>query len=197
MALTLRFVYFGRFSVEKGFDILMDSLVALSGRVNATSFRVDCFGQGELESLLIAKADTYERLHYHGRQPFSVISSYLSDAHFCLMPSRFLETFGLTALESLSCGVPVIAFRRGALQSFVLPQLAVDSFPGRNEVAQLTNCLGSLIKGFTLIKRQNWSDKSRTIASFYNADAWYHLFLSYLPPHAKNILLVSDYTTPL
>lgn len=43
MALTLRFVYFGRFSVEKGFDILLDALVNLSDRVGGLSFRVDCF----------------------------------------------------------------------------------------------------------------------------------------------------------
>ena len=91
----------------------------------------------------------------------------------------------------------MIGFRRGALQSFVLPQLAVDAFPGRTEVAQLTNCLISLIENFTFTTWQAWSDKSRAIASFYNADAWYLSFLSYLPPHASKILLVSDYTTLL
>jgi len=113
------------------------------------------------------------------------------------MPSRFLETFGLTALESLSHGVPVIGFRRGALQSFILPSLAIDSFPGNDEISQLTECINSLIQTFDSIVRHTWSDKSRAIASSYTADRRYRSFLSHLPFRVKKILLVSDYTTLL
>lgn len=41
------------------------------------------------------------------------------------MPSRFLETFGLSALESLSEGVPVIGFQKGGLIPFIPKELAV------------------------------------------------------------------------
>ena len=42
------------------------------------------------------------------------------------MPSRFLETFGLAALESLASGSPVIGFRKGGLSSFIPSELALD-----------------------------------------------------------------------
>ena len=43
----------------------------------------------------------------------------LAASTYMLMPSRFLETFGLSALESVSYGVPIIGFCKGGLTQFV------------------------------------------------------------------------------
>jgi glycosyltransferase involved in cell wall biosynthesis len=40
-------------------------------------------------------------MNYFGWQDKKFINEYLKKSHFTLMPSKFLETFGLTALESL------------------------------------------------------------------------------------------------
>lgn len=42
------------------------------------------------------------------------------------MPSRFLEMFGLTALEALALGTPVCAPAKGGLRLFVTPELTLD-----------------------------------------------------------------------
>jgi glycosyltransferase involved in cell wall biosynthesis len=42
------------------------------------------------------------------------------------MPSRFLEMFGLTALEALTLGTPVCAPAKGGLRPFVTPELILD-----------------------------------------------------------------------
>lgn len=42
------------------------------------------------------------------------------------MPSRFLEMFGLTALEALTLGTPVCAPAKGGLRPFVTPELTLD-----------------------------------------------------------------------
>jgi glycosyltransferase involved in cell wall biosynthesis len=52
------------------------------------------------------------KIYFFGWQSQSVIGDVLKISHFTLMPSRFLETFGLSALESLAEGVPVIGFRK-------------------------------------------------------------------------------------
>jgi len=49
----------------------------------------------------------------------------LQNAKALLMPSRFNEPFGLTAVESLSCGTPVIAFNDGALQEILTPDAGI------------------------------------------------------------------------
>ncbi|MFH1187634.1 MAG: glycosyltransferase family 4 protein [bacterium] len=43
----------------------------------------------------------------------------LSNARATLMPIRWEEPFGLVAVESLSCGTPVIAFNRGGLSEII------------------------------------------------------------------------------
>ncbi len=44
------------------------------------------------------------------------------------MPSRFVETFGYSALEALSVGTPVIGPRVGGLEQFIPEELAIDVF---------------------------------------------------------------------
>jgi len=48
-----------------------------------------------------------------------VIEKYLSNIDYCLMPSEFLETFGLSALNALAWGIPVIGYRKGGMEKFV------------------------------------------------------------------------------
>ncbi len=43
-----------------------------------------------------------KKIYFFGWQKQDMIRDVLQISHFSLMPSRFLETFGLSALESLS-----------------------------------------------------------------------------------------------
>ncbi|MDR0607141.1 MAG: glycosyltransferase [Candidatus Peribacteria bacterium] len=52
-------------------------------------------------------------MHYFGRQPLEKIQSYLQNIDYCLMPSECLESFGLSALNALSRGIPVIGYKKG------------------------------------------------------------------------------------
>jgi hypothetical protein len=45
------------------------------------------------------------------------------------MPSRVIETFGKSALESLAAGVQVIGYRHGGLEQFIDPTLAIGPSP--------------------------------------------------------------------
>ena len=46
--------------------------------------------------------------------------------HIAFMPSRFLETFGLVALESIQSGLTVVGFRKGGLVPFIHEAYALD-----------------------------------------------------------------------
>jgi glycosyltransferase involved in cell wall biosynthesis len=61
-------------------------------------------------------------LFYHGRLPKDQTITRMSKAQYTLMPSLFLETFGLVALDSLACGVPVIGEKKGGLTPFIIDE---------------------------------------------------------------------------
>jgi glycosyltransferase involved in cell wall biosynthesis len=96
------------------------------------------------------------------------------------MPSRFLETFGLTALESLACRTPVIGFQKGWLTSFISDILALD----RSEP------ISSLL---SLLEREmNTSSEPIDVAS-YSQKSWTDKLSSLFGSTDQSILLLHDY----
>lgn len=132
------------------------------------------------------------------------------------MPSRFLETFGLAALESLSEGVPVIGFRKGGLIPFIPKDLAISFSKNDDENTKaLANKIVEVSEKFSspLLQKErglggevvreegsDWdtlSHESRRIADSYTEGRWMRQVREMLPSDTKSILLVSDYTTIL
>lgn len=123
------------------------------------------------------------------------------------MPSRFLETFGLSALESLSEGVPVIGFRKGGLIPFIPKELSI-SFSGFEEtdMEALSDTIvrvSEKYSSFSSLVNEGGSDwdtlshESRRIADGYTEGRWMDQVREIFPKDAKKILLASDYTTLL
>ncbi|MDD5376967.1 MAG: glycosyltransferase [Candidatus Gracilibacteria bacterium] len=232
----MNFIFFGRLAKEKGFDLLVRSLENivhktgelpgnfflfgegdlqgdLFGKFSGTPFFEDCSRlSGEeilekMELLGISEEGEDFKIYFFGWQSLSTIRGVLEVSHFSLMPSRFLETFGLAALESLSEGVPVIGFQKGGLIPFIPKDLAVpfSSDDGENiealsskivEVAEKYSSLPALLGE----EGSDWdtlSHESRRIADSYTEGRWMRQVREMLPAGTGKILLVSDYTTLL
>ena len=63
-----------------------------------------------------------KNVHYFGRKPLDEIKKYLPNIDYCLMPSEFLETFWLSALNALSWWVPVIWYKKWWLEPFIFQE---------------------------------------------------------------------------
>jgi glycosyltransferase involved in cell wall biosynthesis len=61
--------------------------------------------------------------------------SMLQKAKACLIPSAFGEPFGLTAIEAMACGTPVITLDDGALREVILGDVRDDPYEGRKRGA--------------------------------------------------------------
>ena len=110
-----------------------------------------------------------QRFYYLNWQSPQIIDKWLRVADVNLMPSIFLETFGLSALESLARWVPVIAPSRWGLEPFVLPQFDLWKdwmweeqpffdiieaiFAGKVDLAELKNKSKQIAQNYTLDKR--------------------------------------------
>lgn len=66
-----------------------------------------------------------ENIQYVGFVPYRELQEYYRNAKATLMPVKWEEPFGLVMTESMACGTPVLAFRRGSV-----PEIVVDGKTG-------------------------------------------------------------------
>jgi len=102
-----RILLFGRLNFAKGVDVAVRavaSLIAEDGDV-----LLDVVGEGPESRPLAALArelDIEEHVTFHGST--NDVKKYLEACDLCVLPSRW-EGFGLTFIEALGSGVPVVA----------------------------------------------------------------------------------------
>lgn len=100
---------------RKGFQILQSVLKNLNNFSNAENINLVIFGGKDYRD--------YSELNFKIHK-FNLISNdkilkkLYSAADVMIVPSK-LETFGLTALESMSCGTPVVAFENTGLSDII------------------------------------------------------------------------------
>lgn len=123
----IKILFASRLVHEKWVDILIDCI---------ESFNQDSELQNQIEWHICSDGDArdtiteltwkYKNLTYHGRVASENMQELYKQVDILFMPSRFLETFGLTALEAVTAGTPVCAPAKWGLRPFVTPELKLD-----------------------------------------------------------------------
>jgi glycosyltransferase involved in cell wall biosynthesis len=101
----------GRISPEKG----LDTFLAAAERTPDVPFKVA--GEGPILSGSIARAP--HNVSFVGRLPFDELLAFYRKARFLVVPSVWLEPFGMVVIDAMALGVPVIASRIGGLPHVV------------------------------------------------------------------------------
>ena len=103
---------------RKGFQILKSALKDLSDRALAENINLVIFGGKHNKDNL----DLNFKIHqFNLINNDKILQKLFSAADMMIVPSK-LETFGLTALESMSCGTPVVAFENTGLSDIIQHQ---------------------------------------------------------------------------
>ena len=104
-------VFLGRLVSDKGADILVEALAELKRRGLQPSLSI--IGGGPEEAALqqqVAKARLETQVRFLGKRTGAELVSELNRHRVLVVPSRWLEPFGIVALEGLACGlVPVVS----------------------------------------------------------------------------------------
>lgn len=123
-------VYCGRLVVEKGVTQILEALCALAQEIPTLKLLVigsSFYGEDKrqdpyVQSLYEMSDKVRDRISFTGYVPYDKIPSYLKACDVAVLPSIVDEAFGLTVLESMACGLPVVTTNAGGI-----PEVCGDS----------------------------------------------------------------------
>ncbi len=108
-------LFFGRLSLEKGLDVLLDAL-------KNTEIPFKIVGDGESKNVYMKMADDLglDNVEFLGPKYGDELVSVISKARFIVVPSAWYEVVGLVTVEAFACGKPVIGCRIGGIPEIIL-----------------------------------------------------------------------------
>lgn len=187
MTNTVTFIYVWRLDLEKGVDSILQVFKDVLDSDEYT-ISLDIFGWWSLEGKVQNFSDEYNQVTYHGFQEKPIVLEIRKDMDYCLIPSNFLETFGLTALDSLGVWVPIIAPAKWWLTSFVSDELTLCD-------CTVSDLKKMLIKAIGL--KQEKEIYERLVNQAYEKHALYSYNIRYEKLQSlwlqKQVLLINDY----
>ena len=195
---TLWLLYFGRLDDEKGFWLILKMLNMFIQKHWRIPFSLYVFWKWKYTQELMDLGQKYSSIHFFGRQLLENIRRYHENCDFCLVPSTFLETFWLTALNSLSMWIPVIGFAKWWLSQFVEKKYDISKATWQDDLQKLFNLVESIVKDFNSGKIDFEKEKKNALATAkkYTVEKRCET-AEELFGKPKRILLISDFKSKL
>ncbi|MBS0289720.1 MAG: glycosyltransferase family 4 protein [Proteobacteria bacterium] len=105
------FLFVGRLEEAKGIELLLSTWEKLP-----KGFKLKVIGTG---NNLLEQRYKSDNIQFLGKLPHDQVLTHMMHAKYFIHSSLAFETFGLTALEALSVGTPVIAINRGPRAEYI------------------------------------------------------------------------------
>ena len=182
-------VFNGRINKEKGISELVDALLQLEDypliklMVIGSSFFANENTEDDFIMTLKTKSQTIsERIHFTGFIPYEKIPSYLFIADIAVLPSIWEEPFGLTIVEAMAAGLPLITTRSGGI-----PEVCENSaiiIERSNIVSNLKNAILHLYNNIDVRKELSASSLSRS--RLFSKEKFAESFLAALEETRQN-----------
>jgi glycosyltransferase involved in cell wall biosynthesis len=123
----------------------------------------------------VTKAGLADAVILHPWVPHHLLPAYYSLAECCLVPSRLPEGFGLSVLQSVSCGTPVVATPAGAIPQLLPPDHGMTVVPFNDIGATAAAIVSSASEGDQAVHRG-----SELIRRHYGADRYVETVIDHL-----------------
>ncbi len=115
LASKTKIVFLGRLTPDKGWEFTLDALVKLKQVIDIDEVAIVIAGEGPMGNEILSRLSTMGYIvHFLGRVAPSQVPSLLANCDLHVTTSE-KETFGLTVLEALASGIPVLAPRKGGV----------------------------------------------------------------------------------
>jgi glycosyltransferase involved in cell wall biosynthesis len=131
-------LFAGRITAEKGVKEAIQIAKATNNRLLIIG-PINHGSQGYFDQYIKPELD--DRILYLGRMDQDQLPKYYQKAKAVLTPIQWEEPFGLTTVEAMACGTPVISLRRGAA-----PEIIVHGKTGFvvNSIGEMIEAVGKI-----------------------------------------------------
>lgn len=153
----------GRLVGWKGLAVIIRALTALPDDVHYLAI-----GEGTEQPALLELARALgvaERVHFPGRISHEELPVWLNRAHVYVQPSIGEEAFGISVVEAMACGLPILASNNGGMKEIVLPGVTGQLFPV-GVIDAWSDALKSLLGNATTRESQGAAARQRVIDHF-------------------------------
>jgi alpha-1,6-mannosyltransferase len=141
-------LYVGRLSQEKDLSILFEAFQLLNRQ---GTYQLRIVGDGPLRVKTERFVRTTPHVVYEGLMPYGErLAEMYATADILALPSRN-ETFGLTVLEALASGIPVVAINQGGPSNLLSPGIGALAAPG--DPVDFAEKLASVLEDTTMKQR--------------------------------------------
>lgn len=196
----VNFIFVWRLVKEKGFHLLMwaiEKIWRMRGG-EKEKIHIHIFGRGAMAEEFGTICDHHDFVTYHWFQPKKEVLKVWKKCHYTLMPSLFLETFWLSALDGLSVWTPVIGFQKGGLAQFIEDKYSIsESWNDTKDSEKLKRKIVLLTERFDAKKRWIAKKHMKKKYEWFVREARYKHFKNLLPKSMKRIMIVSDYSADI
>ena len=113
-----------RLEARMGLDNLITAVAEISHRSPELKFKLLIVGKGSLGEKLKSQAilsGMDDRIYFLGFVPDDLLPLYYAAADIFIMPTAFIEGFGLATIEALSTGLPVLGTPVGGTTEILKP----------------------------------------------------------------------------
>jgi glycosyltransferase involved in cell wall biosynthesis len=131
-------LYVGRLVQEKG---LLTVLEIARNYQNRGDVMFGIIGKGPLEDEVKRQCEVYQNLVFFGGIPNEQLPPYYNSADLVIVPSIHEEGYGRVIMESLSCGVPVLASNRGGIPEALDETVGVICDPNLSSISDKLDVL--------------------------------------------------------
>ena len=178
-----RLLYAGRFDKKKGLGVLIDALKILRTENRNVMLKLvgaSKSGGGEEQFRLQAKQNQVtEWVEFEQASPWEKMPSIMAAADIFVLPSYY-DSFGIVLIESMACGIPVVATKCGG------PEQLVHNTVGRlaeiGDPVSLANAISEVIDNYESFDREIIRNNSLAYDYRSVADQIYRMYSEIVNP---------------
>jgi len=164
------FLYFGRISIEKGIDLLIDAFCDL----NLPKIKLMIVGEGPIKAEMQKRAEKLNNnnVKFTGYLSGEKLKKTIQNALAVILPSKWYENAPMSILEAFACGKPVIGAKIGGITEIIEDGIDGYLFEPRNKGDLQSKLRLMMQKPFIEIKEMGQNARKK-VEQEYNAKLHY------------------------